>query len=149
MIPGSTVPYRHPSPLMHLSHLTMCSLTCCRPPCWRDFQAFVRRTTSWQTDWNPQQNIKHQQYLTAWLSFIPTDQGFHSVFLPVDMEMSCHFKGELLFYSCLIYFYFWLLNTDPDELEPGCYEAKRALPWEVKSTAELFCCRKHWILKPL
>lgn len=44
-------------------------------------------------------SAEHQtsQYLTAWLGFTKTDQGSHSVFISVDMEMSHHFKQNFCF----------------------------------------------------
>lgn len=74
---------------------------CCWPQWLREFQTFVHLNTSWsEFDWlRPSAEHQTLEYLTTWLRFTWTDQGYHNVFIPV--EMSPHFKENF----CFIYSY--------------------------------------------
>lgn len=74
---------------------------CCWPQWLGEFQTFVHLNTSWsEFDWlRPSAEHQTLEYLTTWLRFTWTDQGYHNVFIPV--EMSHHFKENF----CFIYSY--------------------------------------------
>ncbi len=126
--PKSWPELRHTSALTHhvglcfialASHPSMCVASdvsaCCWLQCLGEFQTFVHLTTSWPTDSNPLQNIKH--HTISLLGSVSHKQIKGTTLFLFQLIWKCHIISKRTsVYSHLISFHFWLDNMDREEL---------------------------------